>query len=101
MALLLLEPQLRRLESKEVIGNRQHGFPKGKVAIPGHFGNHLWVGLRHWWIGAEHVTSSAWTCAKCLTPSRTHNILLSKSESHGLDGWRDGWMDGMDGALRG
>lgn len=99
MALLLLEPQLRRLESKEVIGNRQRGFPKGKVAIPGNFGNHLWVGLQRWWMGAERVTWSAWACAKCLTPSRTTSFSLSQRAMDWMDGLDglDGWIKWMDG----
>lgn len=46
MRLLLREREipLRRLENKEVIGRREDGFAKWKLAIPGSFVV-LWLGL--------------------------------------------------------
>lgn len=45
MRLLLPGTMLRPMESKELIGPREHGIPKCKMAIPGGFGTVLRLGL--------------------------------------------------------
>lgn len=45
MRLLLRETMLRPVEKQEVIGSREHGIPKCRVAIAGGFGAVLWLGL--------------------------------------------------------
>ncbi|GAB0201665.1 tenascin-X [Grus japonensis] len=89
MEQILLENMLRHMENKEVIGDSQRGFTKGKSCL-----THLVAfsdGVTVLVEKGEWLMSSSWTCAKHLTLSHM-TILVSKLERHGFDGWTSWWI---------
>jgi len=80
MEQILLETMLRHMENKEVTGNSQHGFTKGKLCLTNAVAFDRVTVLVD---KGRALMSSTQTSAKHLTLSRT--ILVSKLERHGSD----------------